>query len=231
MTAVIRFLAQLEIPIYILLGVVAVVYLRRLMISLEERRLSVFGLEKDAAQAKIAKATTVLILIGLLTMAEFIVATFLAEKLSQEVAFANPTVVVTRTPTLTATTGDAPEGATETTTPYPQANLEGIESDCVQGVLEISEPKHMATVSGVVEIIGSVNTPAFGSYEYEFSLVGRPNWQTVAAGSEARVDKSLGFWYTNTLEPGNYMLRLNALDNQGKPQSACVIIVKVQGVN
>ena len=86
----------------------------------------------------------------------------------------------------------------------------------------------MSTVSGVVEIIGSVNTPAFGSYEYEFSMVGRPNWQTVAAGSEVRVNKSLGFWYTNTLDPGNYMLRLNALDNQGKPQSSCVIIVKVE---
>jgi hypothetical protein len=230
MIAVIRFLAQLEIPIYILLGVVAVVYLRRLMISIDERRMSVFGLEKDAAQAKIARATTVLILIGLLTMAEFVVATFLAEKLSREVAFAIPTAVVTRTPTPTATPGQPAEDATETPTPYPQASLEGIQSDCVQGVLEITEPKHMATVSGVVEIIGSVNTPAFGSYEYEFSMVGRPNWQTVAAGSEARVNKSLGFWYTNTLEPGNYMLRLNALDNQGNPQSACVIIVKVEGV-
>lgn len=230
MTAVIRFLAQLEIPIYILLGVVAVIYLRRLMISLEERRMSVFGLEKDAAQAKISKATTILILIGLLTMAEFVIATFLSEKLSQEVAFGTPTAVVTRTPTLTATPGEAPEDATETPTPYPQANLEGIESDCIQGVLEISEPPHMAEVSGVVEIFGSVNTPAFGSYEYEFSMVGRPNWQTVAAGSEVRVDKSLGFWYTNTLEPGNYMLRLNALDNQGKPQYACVIIVKVESV-
>jgi hypothetical protein len=230
MIAVIRFLAQLEIPIYILLGVVAVVYLRRLMISIDERRMSVFGLEKDAAQAKIARATTVLILIGLLTMAEFVVATILAEKLSQEVAFAIPTAVVTRTPTPTATPGQPAEDATETPTPYPQESLEGIQSDCVQGVLEITEPKHMATVSGVVEIIGSVNTPAFGSYEYEFSMVGRPNWQTVAAGSEARVNKSLGFWYTNTLEPGNYMLRLNALDNQGNPQSVCVIIVKVEGV-
>ena len=230
MIAVIRFLAQLEIPIYILLGIVAVIYLRRLMISLEERRMSVFGLEKDAAQAKIARATTVLILIGLLTMAEFVIASFLAEKLRQEVAFAAPTVVITRTPTLTATPGVPPDDATETPTPYPQASMEGIESDCVASVLEITEPKHMATVSGVVEIIGSVNTPAFGSYEYEFSLVGRPNWQTVAAGSEARVNKSLGFWYTNTLEPGNYMLRLNALDNQGKLQSACVIIVKVEAV-
>ena len=59
----------------------------------------------------------------------------------------------------------------------------------------------------------------------------RHHFAAVAAGSEVRVDKSLGFWYTNTLDPGNYMLRLNALDNQGKPQSACVIIVKVENAD
>jgi len=228
MTAVIRFLAQLEIPIYILLGVVAIIYLRRLMISLEERRLAVFGLERDAAQVKISQATTVLILIGLLTMAEFVVASFLAENLSAEAVYATPTVQASRTPTLSPTPGEPDEDATETPTPYPQAVLEGIESNCVQGVLEITSPKHMDTVSGVVEIFGSVNTPAFGSYEYEYSMVGRPNWQTIAAGSEAGVDKSLGFWYTTTLTPTNYMLRLIALDNQGNEQSACVIVVKVE---
>ncbi|MEA4813227.1 MAG: hypothetical protein VB108_11765 [Anaerolineaceae bacterium] len=231
MTAVIRFLAQLEIPIYIILGIVAVVYLRRLMLSLDERRLAVFGLEKDAAQAKISLATTILILIGLLTMAEFVIATFLAEKLNSQVAFSTPTVVVTKTATPTATPGEAPDDATETPTPYPQANIEGVESNCVQGVLEITQPKHQDSVKGVVEIKGSVNTPAFGSYKYEYSLAGRPNWQTIAAGSEAGVNKSLGFWYTNSLDPASYMLRLIALDNQGNEQSSCVIIVKVESLN
>jgi hypothetical protein len=79
----------------------------------------------------------------------------------------------------------------------------------------------------VVEIIGSVNTENFGSYTYEYSTVGEPNWQTIAAGSGNRIDESLGNWYTSDLTPGPYFLRLVALDNDGREQSACVIIVQV----
>jgi len=57
--------------------------------------------------------------------------------------------------------------------------------------------------------------------------MGQPNWQTIAAGSGMRIQASLGFWYTTNLEPGDYMLRLVALDNQGERTAACVIVVKV----
>ncbi len=63
---------------------------------------------------------------------------------------------------------------------------------------------HNDDVSGVVEIIGSVNTENFGSYTYEYSTVGEPNWQTIAAGSGNRIDESLGNWYTSDLTPGPY---------------------------
>lgn len=94
--------------------------------------------------------------------------------------------------------------------------------------MEISEPKHGDEISGVVELIGSVNTPNYGSYKYEYSTLGQePNWQTIAAGSGVRIESSLGFWYTTNLVPGDYLLRLTALDNQGEQTAACVIMVKV----
>jgi len=70
------FLADLEIPIYLILGVVGIVYLRRLAIAIEERRTSVFSLEREVAHSKVISATTVLVLLGLLAVGEFIVATF-----------------------------------------------------------------------------------------------------------------------------------------------------------
>ncbi len=79
---------------------------------------------------------------------------------------------------------------------------------------------------GVVEIIGSVNTENFGSYTYEYSTVGEPNWQTIAAGSGNRIDESLGNWYTSDLTPGPYFC-VWWLDNDGREQSACVIIVQI----
>ena len=226
MDYVIRFLAEFEVPIYLLLGIVVLVYLRRILIALEERRSAIFGLEREAARRKILAAASVLILIGLLTAGEFVVATFLAGELSREPTFATATIEVLSTPTTTLA-GPAPTDATPTPTRYPQAEIEGVESDCINDVLEIDSPSHNEEVIGVVQIVGSVNTKNFGSYRYEYSTVGEPNWQTIAAGSGTRIDENLGNWYTSDLIPGPYMLRLVALDNEGMEQSACVIIVQV----
>ena len=224
MNYVIRFLAEFEVPIYLMLGIVALIYLRRILMALEEKRSAIFGLEREAAQRKVVSASTVLILVGMLTVGEFVVATFLAGELAQEPTFATATIEVLTTPTVTL--GPPPEGATPTPTLYPQVQLEGIESNCINDVLEIESPEHLSEVSGVVELIGSVNTENFGSYKYEYSTM-EANWQTIAAGSGVRIDESLGNWYTNDLEPGEYMLRLVALDNDGVEQSACVIQVRI----
>jgi len=224
MNYVIRFLAEFEVPIYLMLGIVALIYLRRILIALQEKRSAIFGLEREAAQRKVVGASTVLILVGLLTVGEFVVATFLAGELAQEPTFATPTIEVLTTPTVTL--GPPPEGATPTPTLYPQVQLEGIESNCINDILEIESPEHLSEVSGVVELIGSVNTENFGSYKYEYSTM-EANWQTIAAGSGVRIDESLGNWYTTDLDPGEYMLRLVALDNDGVEQSACVIQVTI----
>ncbi|MFZ3069743.1 MAG: hypothetical protein WA110_01290 [Anaerolineaceae bacterium] len=226
MDSIIKYLADLEVPIYLILGVVGIVYLRRLTVAMDERKTSVFGLEREAAQRKVASALTVLILVGLLAVGEFIVATFLAGELAQQPSFSTPTIEVLTTPTTTLP-GPVPTDATVTPTPYPQAQIEGIESNCIEDVLEMTSPYQGAEISGVVELIGSVNTPNFGSFRYEYSTMGEPDWQTIAAGSDVRADTSLGYWYTTDLTPGDYMLRLVALDNQGVESSACVIVVKV----
>ncbi|NLE83197.1 MAG: hypothetical protein GX603_01615 [Chloroflexi bacterium] len=227
MEYVIRFLAEFEVPIYLVLGIVALVYLRRVLVALQEKRSAIFGLEREAAQRKVVAATSVLILVGLLTMGEFVVATFLAGELAQEPSFATTTIEVLTTPTTTLSAELVPTDATPTPTLYPQAEIEGIDSHCVNDILEIESPAHLEEIGGVVELIGSVNTDNFGSYKYEFSTMGEPDWQTIAAGSGVRIDESLGSWYTSDLVSGEYMLRLVALDNDGIEQSACVIVVRV----
>jgi len=226
MDYVIRFLAEFEVPIYLVLGIVALVYLRRVLAALEEKRGAIFGLEREAAQRKVVAATSVLILVGLLSVGEFIVATFLAGELTQAPSFATPTIEVLTTPTTTLA-GPVPTDATPTATKYPQAEIEGIESVCINDVLEIENPAHLSEITGVVELVGSVNTENFGSYKYEYSTMGEPTWQTIAAGSGTRVDESLGSWYTSDLPAGEYMLRLVALDNDGIEQTACVVVVTV----
>ncbi len=94
-----------------MLGIVALVYLRRVLVALEEKRTAIFRLEREAAQRKVVAAVSVLVLVGLMTIGEFVVATFLAGELSQEPTFSTPTIEVLSTPTTTLT-GPAPTDAT-----------------------------------------------------------------------------------------------------------------------
>ncbi len=177
MEYVIKFLADFEVPIYLILGIVAVVYLRRIVISLEEKRTAIFGLEREAAQRKVTAAASILILVGLMTVLEFVVATFLAGELSQAPTFATPTIEMLTTPTTTLP-GPVPTDATPTPTLYPQAQIEGIDSQCVNDILEIESPLHDGEVSGVVEITGSVNSlpwaPTAMTFQQWASPIGKP---------------------------------------------------------
>jgi len=227
MESVIRFLAEFEVPIYLVLGIVAVVFLRRIVLAVEEKKKAVFGLEREAARRNIATAATVLILVGILTVTEFVVATFLAGELEQAPSYATATIDKLSTPTLTIDPAsvEVPEDATPTPTPYPQAEVEGLETNCQAGVLEIVDPKHNDHTKGVVRFEGTVNTANLGSYQFDYSTMGELDWQTISAGSGVKIEENIGNWYTSELLPGPYLVRLMALDNQGIESDSCIIIV------
>lgn len=226
MQRIIQFLSDIELLVYFGLGFITILYARRLVLAIAEFRNSVFGLEREIAQRKIVKIVGVLALMGLLLLSEFVVSTFLVTELPQQATFATSTIEVLSTNTATLPKV-IPTDATNTPTPFPQANIDGVVSNCEADNLAFSFPMQGEEVSGVVEIIGTVNTPNFGSYKYEYSPTGEISWITVAAGSELRIDESIGFWYTNSLIPGDYLLKLVALDNQGIEQQSCVINVRV----
>jgi hypothetical protein len=229
MDSVIRFLAEFEAPIYIILGIVAVIFLRRILLAYEEKNKAVFGLEREAARRNIAAAATVLILVGMLTAGEFVVATFLVGELDQAPSYATPTIdkLMTPTATLDPSLIEVPEDATPTPTRYPQAEVEGLDTNCVAGVLEINKPQHNDHAKGVVKFEGTVNTASLGSYQFDFSTMGEPNWQTISAGSGVKIEENIGNWYTSELLPGPYLVRLMALDNQGMESDVCIIIIHV----
>ena len=60
--------------------------------------------------------------------------------------------------------------------------------------------------------------------------VARPGdtlWQTIQAGRDIVQEGELGQWDTRTMAPGDYMLRLVIVDNQGESLEPCVIRVNV----
>jgi len=218
-----RWLILYRVVVFSVLGLGILIYLRKFVWSLREWRLSVFGLERKIAQRKVVSASTGLILLMLLVIGEFLLVTVLQPQLPAQNMRATPTIDPFVTPTLTLS---VPESGAQQE-PTPTIGQDMLESNCEEGVLEITSPEEGEQVNGTVELIGTVNVEDFGSYKYEYSTTGAVNWVTIAAGNQLKLDESLGFWYTSSLVPGSYLLQLVPLNNIGEALTPCITQVEV----
>ena len=221
MSTLFQFLQKYEIPIYILLGLVGIIYIRKMALAWREWRIAMFGLEKEISQRKFATALTLVILILLIAVAEFALVSFVAPNFADINALSTPTIdlFTTGTPGLDAQATPA-EG-----TPAVE-NLVG--EGCIPGELEWTYPLAGDEVSGLIELKGTVNIANLGFYKYEFGQPGSDTWIAIAAGNTPIVDEPLGgIWNTEQLVPGEYSLRLVVYDSQNTALPTCNITVRV----
>ena len=227
--SVLRGLVTYRTLILILLGVGILVYLRMLIIGVREWQKSVFGLERRLAQRRLISASTGLFLLFLLLIGEFLLVTLIEPRMPVEPDDVpleiNP--LAQATATLQTREGQVNQALQEDANQETTVELSDLESECVADRVEIAYPADGDTISGSVEIIGSVNVDNFGSYKYEYSPASNINWVTIAAGNQLKLDESIGFWYTSSLTPGRYLLRLVPLDNAGEALTPCIVTVEV----
>lgn len=229
MVELLPFLQKYEVWIYVLLGVIAFVYLRKLITAWKEWQGTVFGLERESAQRRFSTSLTILVLLGVFVLMEFMIVSFVAPSYPRLAALPTPTldILATQTVTLPASAAQAVTSATPgaTLTPTGQALTEG----CIPGQIEWSSPKPGDKISDTVELLGTVNVPNLGFYKYEYSQAGEDTWTTIAAGNQPKVNGQIGFWNTSTLDVGDYQLRLVVADNQNKLFSTCIVPVTIVG--
>jgi hypothetical protein len=222
MEELLRFLATYEVGIYIVIGVVVVIYLKRLIDAIAARRKAQFGLEREVAQKNLRLSITIISLVVLLGVSNFLLISVASIKFPGISRIATPTIDLMVTQSLDAAViTQTPEFMQQTQTAIA---LTG----CIPEELEWIQPKSGDEISGSVELKGTVNIPNFGFYKYEFQMQGEDLWTPISAGNRPIVEDSFGGrWNTEQLEPGNYSLRLVALDNQNNLLQPCVIDVKV----
>lgn len=229
MNAIIQFLKDYEVLIYIGLATLAVWQIRRFLLAWEELRAAAFGLEKESAQMRLNSSAAVLALLLLLTVAEYALVTFITPVIPDLNPLPSPTVDLLATPTATLPPG------VETETPELEETNAGeelpINTGCVPGQVEILSPTNDSVVSGIVGVEGTVDIPDFGFYKFEIASSGSDNWLTIQAGDEPKVEEELGFWDTTQLNPGSYQLRLIVTDNQGVEREPCPVQVVVEEFN
>jgi hypothetical protein len=225
---VLRGLVTYRTIVYVLLGVGILAYLRMFVIGVHEWQNSVFGLERRLAQRRLISASTGLFLLFLLLVGEFLLVTLIEPRMSSQTA--EPQLSINP---LMATANPVATDEDNVEMPIVDTGVEEVIEqgdlifECVEDRVEITYPADGDSISGSVEIIGSVNIDNFGSYKYEYSPTGNINWVTIAAGNQLKLDESIGFWYTSALNPGRYLLRLVPLDNAGEELTACIVGVEV----
>ena len=224
LNSVLQGLITYRIGIFLLLGLGLLIYLRKFINGLREWRKAIYGLERDLAQRKLISASTGLTLLILLVVGEFLLLTVIGPQMPASIVEESLIDEPSGTSTSVLSTEVA---APETSIPTDAGVQESLVSECIEDVVEITSPEDGSTVSGTVELIGSMNIDDFGSYKYEYTSAGTVEWVTIAAGNELRLDENLGYWYTSSLTPGGFLVRLVPLNNAGEELTPCIIYVDV----
>ncbi|TLN28652.1 hypothetical protein FDZ74_00180 [bacterium] len=222
-----------EIWIYTLVGVALLFSLRRLALASREMRTAQFRFEKVVAQRKVSYALTLVVIFGLLMLAEFVLVSFVAPALPSPKVLATPTLDLVSTPTATlpaTVIGVTPTSESLQTTPLA-VTAEG----CIPGSIEWIYPQNGDELQGTVNLSFIVNVVNLGFYKYEYVQAGSADWVTIAAGNAPVVstpeaaDESQRTWNTGSLIPGDYQLRLVVADNENNTFPACTISIRVIG--
>jgi len=219
------FLKANETWIYLFLGVIAFLMIRKLFIAWLELRKSIFGLEKEAALRRISYAATMTSLVLIIILAQFILVTFIAPlNLTSTDLNTLESTEINISSESSEREAVVTENPTGTTGISPLVNGEG----CIKEILEWTYPESGSSISGLVELRGTINYINLGFYKYEYRSIGSEAWTTIAAGDSKKLDEPVGgTWNTEQLLPGDYELRLVASDNENNPFPACIIPITI----
>lgn len=220
-----KLLEQFEIFFYVFLGIIAFIYSQRLIVAIDELKDATFQLEREAAMRRFRSALGVIILLLLFAGLIFISITFIAPNIPWDGLLSTPTMDLLATPTPTIEPTEEVVLFPNEQTPTPNTN----ETGCVPGILEWNYPLEGDQISGVVEPLGTVNFPNLGFYKYEYAPVDSETWTSISVGNVVVENAPLGgVWNTELVTPGEYMLRLVAIDSQNNYLPPCLITVQIK---
>jgi len=239
MTIIVKLIADYDIWLYLLLGLVALLFVRAHMVARRERDNSIFSLERESATRRMVQATMGFLVTLILVGGVFYTSQTLVQEVPLPEATPTPTAIIVLppsptpppllpTPTPTETPRPRPTlQLVETITPTPEVSL-GVPANCPNPGVRISEPGTGATVSGVIQIVGSANIPDFWYYKFEFRGNGFGEWTFIQRFDTSISGGILGAWDTRSVPSGNYEFRMIVVEKSGNYPEPCTILLSVQ---
>jgi hypothetical protein len=223
MIEIIRFFSQNSLWVNIILIIGLLVALRRLLLSLHEKRDLVFGLEREITHRRVVKSVASIVIFALLLVGEFMLVTILSPGLPSTLLITTPTINPLLIPQSTISSSQGTVVAQTPTINSTQVQTTG----CIPGQIMFTEPVAGQIIQGEITLMGTADIPNFGFYKYEYAPQGSTTWSTIMASRDAVNNGELGYWNTTELTPGDYQLRLVVSDNKGSELPSCIVPVRV----
>jgi hypothetical protein len=225
MEEALSFFRAFEIWIYIIIGLGALIYVRKFVISWQELKEATFGLERQSAQSRLNQSAIMLvILIGMLVV-EFSLVYFVAPGSPGANPLPTTTLDLLATPTTTLPEEAANPGTEEL--PAEETLQPTSKPGCIPNQIEITFPTDGQEINGVVEIRGSADILNFGFYKIQIKRPDEALWLTLQAGNSVVQDEKLADLDTTQLIPGQYELGLVVVDNEAHSSPPCSVFVRV----
>jgi hypothetical protein len=226
MIEIIRFLMTYEVGINIILAVFIFINLFRVFDAWISHHKANFGLEKEVAAKKLRRSATVIGLLLLFGVSNFVLISVASIRIPGLSQLATPTIDLVNA-AATSSPGDGMIlDATQEILVQTQTAI--AITGCIPGQLEWINPENGTEISGSIELKGTVNVPNMGFYKYEYRMQSDEFWIPISLGNRPVIEDLLGGqWNTEQLTPGTYNLRLVVSDNQNNLLKPCVIEVKV----
>lgn len=233
--------------LYIILGLIAIFFLRLIWLARRDRSRSIFSLERESATVKMTRAFAGLMIILALMLGVYYLSLITPTIVPPPPDTPTPTPIIalpptptpppllpTPTPTTTPAPTIAPsEVFPEQDTPTPPAaptpSLSvGSPPNCPNPAARITQPGDGATVIGLVQVQGSATIDSFEYYKFEFQDPGSGEWVFVSRFDNPVSGGVLGAWNSDTVPPGTYQFRLVVVDKTGNFPEPCQVTYQVQ---
>lgn len=239
MAIVVDLIRQYAPWIYGACALVALWYLRVVILARRERRLSVFNLEKETALNKTVGAwggaVGILVVMGLVYVLSTYVAVAVRPLIEADQPTPTPTVAFVRATAGPTPTLPVPEiTATPTKRPRPTARPQPTLAPdqqitptpavarprCPDARAVISAPGVGAQITGAAVIMGTAQHENFAFYKLEYGAGANPAiWSYFGGGEQPVADGQLGA--LNPLPPGTYSIRIVVVDTSGNFPPPC----------
>ncbi len=226
-----HFLVDYQLWIYAVLGVLALVYLIRVITAWRERYSTIFGLERDDAQRRLNSGLAIFVLLLLLIGAEFVLVTFVIPEwpLVMMTPTPVPAAAEEEQPMITRSAGEGglvilstPEGA------EGGGTVSRLSSGCIPNQLEWLAPRSGDVIEGSYTLEATVNVKDMAFYNWAFASVdAQDSWQTLSAGNLPVIEGELGLWATSQVANGDYVLRLTVYDLNNQELPSCDVYIRV----